>query len=80
MEAGILESIITLFQMICVIIVFAYLFTRSRYFLEVFEHRATLSTNIILVLVFGVLSVYGSISGISLYGACLLYTSDAADE
>jgi sigma-B regulation protein RsbU (phosphoserine phosphatase) len=71
MEAGIFESIITLFQMICVIIVFAYLFTRSRYFLEVFEHRATLSTKIILILVFGVLSVYGSISGISLYGAVL---------
>ena len=71
MEAGILESIITLFQMICVIIVFAYIFTRSRYFLEVFEHRATLSTKIILIIVFGILSVYGSISGISLYGAVL---------
>jgi sigma-B regulation protein RsbU (phosphoserine phosphatase) len=71
MDTGILESVITLFQMICVIMVFAYLFTRSRYFREVFEHRATLSTSIILVLFFGLLSVYGSISKINLYGAVL---------
>lgn len=71
MEAGILESIITLFQMICVIMVFAYLFTRSRYFSEVFEHRAGLGTSIILVIFFGLLSVYGSISKINLYGAVL---------
>ena len=71
METGILESIITLFLMICVIIVFAYLFTRSRYFVEVFEHHVTFQTKILLVLVFGLLSVFGSISGVTLYGAVL---------
>jgi phosphoserine phosphatase RsbU/P len=71
MEAGILESVITLFQMICVIMVFAYLFTRSRYFTEVFEHHAGLGTSIILIIFFGLLSVYGSISKINLYGAVL---------
>ena len=71
MDTGILESLLTLFQMICVIMIFAYLFTRSRYFIEVFEHRATLSTKIILILFFGLISVYGSISKISLYGAVL---------
>ncbi|MFA4877294.1 MAG: SpoIIE family protein phosphatase [Methanoregula sp.] len=71
MDTGIFESLITLFQMICVIMVFAYLFTRSRYFTEVFEHRATFSTKIILVIFFGLISVYGSISKISLYGAVL---------
>jgi len=71
MDTGILESLITLFQMICVIMIFAYLFTRSRYFIEVFEHRATLSTKIILVIFFGLISVYGSISKIGLYGAVL---------
>jgi len=71
MDSGIFESLLTLFQMICVIMIFAYLFTRSRYFIEVFEHRATLSTKIILILFFGLISVYGSISKISLYGAVL---------
>nr|WP_319377023.1 SpoIIE family protein phosphatase [uncultured Methanoregula sp.] len=71
MDTGIFESLLTLFQMICVIMIFAYLFTRSRYFIEVFEHRATLSTKIILIIFFGLISVYGSISKISLYGAVL---------
>ena len=71
MDTAIFQSIITLFQMICVIIVFAYLFTRSRYFVEVFEKRATFRTKIILLIIFGLLSVYGSISGINLSGAVL---------
>jgi len=71
MEISILQSLITLFQMICVIIVFAYLFTRSKYFLEVLEHRPTLSTQLILIAVFGLLSIYGTISGVTLSGAVL---------
>jgi sigma-B regulation protein RsbU (phosphoserine phosphatase) len=71
MEINIVQSSSTLFQMICVIIVFAYLFTRSRYFLEILEKRPSLKTQVILVVVFGLLSVYGTISGVSLYGAVL---------
>ncbi len=70
-EINILQSLITLFQMICVIIVFAYLFTRSRYFLEIIEKKPSVKTRILLILVFGLLSVYGTISGVSLYGAVL---------
>jgi sigma-B regulation protein RsbU (phosphoserine phosphatase) len=71
MEFNIIQNSITLFQMICVIIVFAYLFTRSRYFLEVLEKKPSLRTQIILIIVFCILSVYGTISGVSLYGAML---------
>lgn len=71
MEFNIVQSSITLFQMICVIIVFAYLFTRSRYFLEILEKKPSLQTRIILIVVFGLLSVYGTISGVTLYGAVL---------
>lgn len=71
MEANVVQSIITLFQMICVIIVFAYLFTRSRYFQEILEKKPSLKTQILLIIVFGLLSVYGTISGVTLYGAVL---------
>jgi phosphoserine phosphatase RsbU/P len=71
MEVNIIQSLITLFQMICVIIVFAYLFTRSKYFLEVLEHHPTIKTQLILIVVFGLLSIYGTISGVTLYGAVL---------
>jgi sigma-B regulation protein RsbU (phosphoserine phosphatase) len=71
MEFNIIQSIITLFQMICVIIVFAYLFTRSRYFQEILDKKPSLKTQALLVIVFGLLSVYGTISGVTLYGAVL---------
>ncbi|MFA5222632.1 MAG: SpoIIE family protein phosphatase [Methanoregula sp.] len=71
MEFSIVQSIITLFQMICVIIVFAYLFTRSRYFQEILEKKPSLKTQILLIIVFGLLSVYGTISGVTLNGAVL---------
>ncbi len=71
MEINIVQSSITLFQMICVIIVFAYLFTRSRYFLEILEKKPSIKTQILLIAVFGLLSVYGTISGVTLYGAVL---------
>ncbi|MCK9580926.1 MAG: PP2C family protein-serine/threonine phosphatase [Methanoregula sp.] len=71
MEFNIIQSIITLFQMICVIIVFAYLFTRSRYFQEILEKKPSLKTQSLLIIIFGLLSVYGTISGVTLYGAVL---------
>lgn len=71
MEANVVQSLITLFQMICVIIVFAYLFTRSRYFQEILEKKPSLKTQILLIIVFGLLSVYGTVSGVTLYGAVL---------
>lgn len=58
-----------LLQLMCVIIVAAYLLTRSRIFPEILDGKATIATQIILVLFFGALSVYGSISGIEFLGS-----------
>jgi phosphoserine phosphatase RsbU/P len=69
MDLNILQTCILLFQMICVIIVFAYLFTRSRFFIEVLEHRPTLATQALIIVIFGILSIYGLSSGISVSGA-----------
>jgi sigma-B regulation protein RsbU (phosphoserine phosphatase) len=64
MEFTILSSLVVLLQLICVIIVVAYLLTRSRIFPEVLDGHPTVKAQIILILVFGALSVYGTISGI----------------
>jgi len=69
MDLNILQTCILLFQMICVVIVFAYLFTRSRFFSEVLERRPALATQALLVVIFGILSIYGLSSGISVSGA-----------
>jgi phosphoserine phosphatase RsbU/P len=68
-----MESVITqlnvLLQLMCVIIVAAYLLTRSRIFTEILDGHPMLTTQIILVVFFGALSVYGTISGIEFMGS-----------
>ncbi len=69
MEFPILSSLLVLLQMMCVIIVVAYLLTRSKFFPGVLEGRLTIKTQIILILVFGALSIYGTLSGVEVMGA-----------
>ena len=69
MEFTILSSLLVLIQLICVIIVVAYLLTRSRIFSEVLDGHPAVKTQIILILVFGALSVYGTLSGVEIMGA-----------
>ncbi|MEN6611504.1 MAG: SpoIIE family protein phosphatase [Methanoregulaceae archaeon] len=60
---------LVLLQMICVIVVFAYLFTRSRFFAEILDGHPAIKTQILMVVIFGIISIYGTISGISFFGA-----------
>jgi len=69
MDINLLQTFIMLFEMICVVIVFAYLFTRSRFFIEVLEHHPTIITQVLLAVVFGLLSIFGLTSGITISGA-----------
>ena len=69
MESMILSYLLVLIQLISVIIVVAYLLTRSRIFVEVLDGHPTVKTQVILILVFGALSVYGTISGVEFMGA-----------
>lgn len=69
MDGSFLTQFNVLLQLICVIIVAAYLLTQSRIFPEILDGNPTLKTRIILILFFGGLSVYGSISGIEFLGS-----------
>jgi sigma-B regulation protein RsbU (phosphoserine phosphatase) len=69
MEYSILSSLLVLLQIIGVIVVVAYLLTRSRIFPEILDGHPTLKTQVIMVLLFGVLSIYGTLSGIDFLGA-----------
>ena len=69
MVLAILTQLNVLLQLMCVIIVAAYLLTRSRIFPEILDGHAKLTTQIILVLLFGALSVYGTVSGIDFLGS-----------
>ncbi|MBP2145146.1 sigma-B regulation protein RsbU (phosphoserine phosphatase) [Methanofollis sp. W23] len=63
------EDFIILFQMICVIIVAAYFITRTPTFTAALEHRLTPKGSVALVLFFGALSIYGTLSGVEVLGA-----------
>jgi len=69
MDFSLLTQLNVLLQLMCVIIVAAYLLTRSRIFPEILDGHATITTQIILVILFGALSVYGTVSGIDFLGS-----------
>lgn len=63
------EMLLVLVQMSCVIIVFAYLVTRTKMFREVMEDHLTWKNQLFLIAVFGLISVYGTYSGMDFMGA-----------
>jgi sigma-B regulation protein RsbU (phosphoserine phosphatase) len=69
MAATIFSSLLILLQLICVIVVVAYLLTRSRLFVDVLDGHPAKKTQIILMFFFGVLSIYGTVSGVEMLGA-----------
>jgi phosphoserine phosphatase RsbU/P len=71
MDSPILSSLLVLLQLISVIIVAAYLLTRSRIFPEILDGHPALKTQIVMVLLFGALSIYGTLSGIEFMGATI---------
>jgi len=69
MEYPIFSSLLVLLQLIGVIVVVAYLLTRSRLFPEILDGHPVLKTQVIMILLFGALSIYGTLSGIEIAGA-----------
>lgn len=69
MDSMIIQNSVTSFMIICVIIVFATVFMRSRFFNEVYEHHPAWTTQVLLIIFFGILSIFGTLTGLSIYGA-----------
>jgi len=63
------DSFLILLQLTGIIIIVAYFLTRSRFFPEILDGNPSLRTRILLVLLFGALSVYGTLSGIEVEGS-----------
>jgi sigma-B regulation protein RsbU (phosphoserine phosphatase) len=60
--------LLTLIDKICVIVVAAYLITRTRRFCEVLDGKLTIKNQAAMVLIFGVFSVFGTVSGVEIFG------------
>ncbi len=71
MANSLISNSLVLLQAVSVIVVAALLISRSRYFTEVLDGRATWKSQLVLVLFFGAVSIYGSIIGINMWGAII---------
>jgi len=69
MDLTVIQSSVALFEILCVIIVFASVLLQSRFFREITGHNPSWTTQIVLTVFFGLMSVFGTLSGLSIYGA-----------
>jgi len=69
MQSSTGELLLVLIEKICVVIVLAYLITRTKYFHNLIDKRPSFWGRLILTLAFGGLSMYGTYSGIWIFGA-----------
>nr|AAU83653.1 conserved hypothetical protein [uncultured archaeon GZfos32E7] len=69
MAYPIIELLLVLVEKICVIVVIAYLITRTKYFREILDKKFTLKNCVIFILIFGAVSIFGTYSGIKIPGA-----------
>ncbi|ADN35720.1 protein serine/threonine phosphatase [Methanolacinia petrolearia DSM 11571] len=63
-----LDFFIDLFELICVIIVFSIFVIRSRWFSDAVKRRYTWKNQAVLIVFFGLLSIYGTLGGLSILG------------
>ena len=63
------DSFLILIQLMGVIILVAYFLTRSRIFPEILDGTPSLKTQAFLIVLFGALSIYGTLSGIEVEGS-----------
>jgi len=71
MVNSLVSNSLVLLQAVSVIVVAALLISRSRYFTEILDGRATWKSQLVLVLFFGAVSIYGTIIGINVWGAII---------
>ncbi len=66
---SLIDLFISLINSMAVIIVVAYVITRSHFYTEILEKKLTPVNQLLLVMIFGVFSIYGTLSGIKVFDA-----------
>ena len=64
-----MELVVTLIHSMAVMSVIAYLLSRSRFYEDFLQKKITWKNRLLIILVFGVLSIYGTLSGFKFMGA-----------
>lgn len=76
MDSSTLSLLLTLLEKSCVVAVFAYLVVHSHSFREIIEGKFTWKNQAVLILAFGLISVYGTIAGIPVDGGAVANIRD----
>lgn len=63
------HTLLALVEKTCVILVIAYVVSRLSYFTEVLNGKFTIKNQVILILIFGAISIFGTYSGVEIFGA-----------
>ncbi len=66
---SIADILVVLIEMICVVVVVAYVVTRTAFFREALRGKTTWKGGLTMVLLFGLLSIFGTYSGFDVMGA-----------
>jgi phosphoserine phosphatase RsbU/P len=66
LEVSIADLSLDLVEKICVVVLFAYIVTRTKYFTQVLGRQSDIKNRVFLVLVFGGFAIYGTYSGVEL--------------
>jgi phosphoserine phosphatase RsbU/P len=67
--SGLEHSLLVLVEKTCVILVIAYVVSRLSYFTQVIEGTFTWKNQLVLILIFGGISIFGTYSGVEVFGA-----------
>ena len=65
----IMELVMSLVNSMSVIMVLSYVLTRSHFYGDILEKRLSLRNRLLLIVIFGAFSIYGTLGGINLLGA-----------
>ncbi|MGC9516165.1 MAG: PP2C family protein-serine/threonine phosphatase [Methanomicrobiales archaeon] len=63
------HTLLVLVEKTCVIVVIAYVISRLSYFSQVLEGKFTIKNQAILIIIFGAISIFGTYSGVNIFGA-----------
>ncbi len=63
------HAFIVLIEKTCVIVVLAYVVTRLNFFTEILDKKFTLKNQALMIIVFGLISIFGTYTGIDIFGA-----------
>ncbi|MBM3119748.1 MAG: stage II sporulation protein E [Chloroflexi bacterium] len=66
MDMSVANILIDLIKTACVVVAFAYVVTRAGFFTEILERKFSFKNQIILILLFGALSIFGTYGGLRL--------------